>query len=360
MTSLGYDLLSAATNREVSLSNTLSSAISGKISGITLTNTGELAGIVSGSGSVWGIGTNDPNAQYNLVAVTTGSTNTSAGLLYATVSNSSTGVTVSLLGGTNAVATYVAPVNFSNDTRTGAVVMSNAFGWAAVGEPDVTKMTGSVEYWPTQLTTNGSSLAVINVGSWVITNRANWLDFQSPNELVQQSRIVGLLSPSTNTWHRFECLIARQWGNANAVRESLGADYRTWGVASSQTGVSNVHALVYSGTSGTEILRGIGNTVYTSSPAADTNTFNDALGSTRRSFGGTRFQPTDVEWFAIEHNPTNATLSYYQSVAINGRAPEWRWCGTQTNIPTAYIFGIYAFDGFGLSNSVSCRGMILK
>ena len=143
------------------------------------------------------------------------------------------------------------------------------------------------------------------------------------------------------------------------MTEGAGSDCRTWGVASSQTGVSNVHALVYTGTSSTETLVGRGNPVYTATPAAESN-FNDYNGIIRRNFGGTRFQPTDVEWFAIEHNPTNATLSYYQSVAINGRAPEWRWCGTQTNIPTAYIFGIYAYDGWGLSNSVSCRGMILK
>jgi len=113
-------------NSKANSNNTYTVIVNGttNVSVIGQSSTLNLGNIATVTGSV----NYATTAGNGLVAVTTGSTNTSAGLLYATVSQSSTGVTVSLLGGTNAAqaaTTYVNAYQMMFDTTTDAARSSD-------------------------------------------------------------------------------------------------------------------------------------------------------------------------------------------------------------------------------------------
>ena len=117
---------SVSDNTKANSNNTYTVIVNGttNVSVIGQSSTLNLGNIATVTGSV----NYATTAGNGLVAVTTGSTNTSAGLLYATVSQSSTGVTVSLLGGTNAAqaaTTYVNAYQMMFDTTTDAARSSD-------------------------------------------------------------------------------------------------------------------------------------------------------------------------------------------------------------------------------------------
>lgn len=255
----------------------------------------------------------------------------------------------------------VAPVNFSNDTRTGAVLISNAFGWAAVGEPDVSKLSGSVEYWPTSLTTNGSNLVGFNLGSWSCTNRNNWLVMGSPNESVAQGRALGLLSPSTNTWHRLEVLVMCDL----PIVTSQAYEYIQFGVYAAETTNGIQHIFGWDTTGGRAYLTLGRRQSITQAQSPDTNAnVSVANASINWGYGGAGFPPGGLTpvWFAVDHNPTSSppSLKYYWATGVSGSAPNWSLVGTITNVPTIKVFGVQGSDSNNSKPNYLVRGMILK